>query len=280
MRVIAVDWSGKRKRAEQFIRLAEARDGRLVRIEGGRNRDQLIEQLIEEAHRDPDLVIGLDFAFSLPAWYVRDGLGLNDARELWSYMDEKADAVLESCPRPFWGRPGTVKPDLSEEQVYRRTELDVLRQTGVRPKSVFQLAGGGQVATGSLRGMRGLARLDRAGLAVWPFGMVRRPVVVEIYPRLLVRERIVKKSPTERATYLSKLSGLGGLEEEAAESEDAFDAAVSALEMSARVEELGALPPEPEPDYRLEGRIWHDVESGEEPPGEVEEPGRPQVIQP
>jgi hypothetical protein len=37
-------------------------------------------------------------------------------------------------------------------------------------------------------------------------------------------------------------------------SEDAFDAAVSALVMSAAAEELLRLPPEP--DYLVEGKIW------------------------
>jgi len=43
---------------------------------------------------------------------------------------------------------------------------------------------------------------------------------------------------------------------EAAVSEDAFDAAVSALVMSAHATALAALPPEPDPVLRREGRIW------------------------
>jgi hypothetical protein len=35
MRIIAVDWSGKLKRAEEFLRLAEVREGHLVDLRNG-----------------------------------------------------------------------------------------------------------------------------------------------------------------------------------------------------------------------------------------------------
>ena len=40
-------------------------------------------------------------------------------------------------------------------------------------------------------------------------------------------------------------------------SEDAFDAAVSALVMVEHVANLQSLPEEADPTLRLEGRIWH-----------------------
>jgi hypothetical protein len=40
-------------------------------------------------------------------------------------------------------------------------------------------------------------------------------------------------------------------------SQDAFDAAVSALVMMEHVSDLLALPEEVDPTLRLEGRIWH-----------------------
>lgn len=46
------------------------------------------------------------------------------------------------------------------------------------------------------------------------------------------------------------------LVERAAGSEDAFDAAVSVLEMAAHQWELRELRRSAEPDYAIEGRIW------------------------
>jgi hypothetical protein len=40
-------------------------------------------------------------------------------------------------------------------------------------------------------------------------------------------------------------------------SEDAFDAAVSALVMLEHLDDLSALPDEADPELRVEGRIWH-----------------------
>ena len=67
-RVIAIDWSG-RSGADQrrALWLSEVVGGELVRLDGGRTRDERIEVLIAEADRDPNLIIGFDFAFSLPA---------------------------------------------------------------------------------------------------------------------------------------------------------------------------------------------------------------------
>jgi hypothetical protein len=46
MRVLAVDWSGKRKRAEEFLWLAEARDGELVSLQNGRSRHELVRHVL------------------------------------------------------------------------------------------------------------------------------------------------------------------------------------------------------------------------------------------
>src|SRR5687767_11355506 len=71
VRVIAVDWSGALLNAQQKIWLAEVVDGQLVRLENGRDRPALTIHLIEQAKADPQVVVGLDFAFSLPAWYLK-----------------------------------------------------------------------------------------------------------------------------------------------------------------------------------------------------------------
>jgi hypothetical protein len=259
-RVMAIDWSG-RSGAEQrqAIWLAEANGGELVRLEGGRTRDELVALLIAETGRAPNLIVGFDFAFSLPAWYLQ-GRQLT-ARQLWALL---ADEALTPAMRrfglarwmngpdlPFW-TTSQANAQLRPEQRFRRTE-NSLRLPGTQPKSVFQLVGAGQVGRGSLYGMQALHRLTDAGFQVWPFDPPALPLAVEIYPRVLTGP-VRKSSPSERERYLEAVPMRPDLRRLAAASEDAFDATISALVMAARVEELNALPAEP--DYAIEGKIW------------------------
>ena len=133
-RVIAIDWSGAIRGAKKKIWLAEVVDGRLVRLESGRDRDAVAAHLIAHAAAHPRTVIGLDFAFSLPAWFVRER-GWGSAHELWETADRDADRWLAAAEPPLWGKPGTKKPDLAQH--FRRTELDAPATVGIRPKSVF-----------------------------------------------------------------------------------------------------------------------------------------------
>jgi hypothetical protein len=231
-----------------------------VRLEGGRTRRELVELLIAEAARDPNLVVGLDFAFSLPEWYLRER-GLTPSA-LWAAL--AAESLTPAMQRvglarwmgapepPFWST-GEQHALLRPDQEFRRTEEEV-RALGSRPKSVFQLVGAGQVGRGSLYGMQALHRLAAAGFRVWPFEPAGLPLAVEIFPRLLTGP-VRKSSAAERERYLADLPMTPEYRRLAGASEDAFDAAVSALAMSAAAEELAALPDEPE--YALEGKIWH-----------------------
>ena len=255
VRVLAVDWSGARTGAERAMWLAEVRDGALFRLECGRTREQLAEHLLAEAERDPHLVAGLDFAFSLPAWFLR-ARGLADGPALWALATEEAEGWLAACESPFWGRPGKKRPDLPTH--LRHTDEAVPAVGGIRPKSVFQIGGAGAVGTGSLRGMPILHRLREAGFHVWPFDPPGWPLAVEIYPRLLT-EAVTKSSAERRAAYLAArypslpdwaVAAAGG-------SEDAFDALISALVMSLHAADLAALPPVDDPPLRAEGFIWH-----------------------
>jgi len=222
LRAVAVDWSGARSGERRTIWLAEAAGGRLVRLECGRSREEVVEHLLDEAARDPDLVAGLDFAFSFPAWFLTAN-GIAEVDQAWDLAARGPEEWLRAPQAPFWRArkpPG--------QEAFRRTELEC----GGRPKSVFQLVGAGQVGTGSLRGMPFLARL-RERFAMWPFDEPRLPLLVEIYPRLY-------------------LDGLGAREYP---NEHARDAAVSALAMSGWSGDWRRLPRTPE--YSLEGRIWH-----------------------
>jgi hypothetical protein len=259
-RVVAVDWSGRSGRDQRrFLWLAEAADGELVRLEGGRTRAELVELLIAEADRDPNLVVGADFAFSLPAWYLRERR--LTPHQVWALL---ADEALTPTMRqlglarwvnrpelPFW-ITGESRAKLAPAQMLRRTEREV-RGPGVQPKSVFQLVGAGQVGRGSLYGMGALHRLAGAGFRIWPFDPLALPLVVEIFPRVLTGP-VRKSSPTERERYLRAVPMRPELGRLAAASEDAFDAAISAVVMAARVEELRTLAGAP--GYALEGRIW------------------------
>lgn len=225
-----------------------------MRLENGRNRGEVAEHLLDELERDPRLLVGLDFAFSLPAWFLRDH-ELTTARELWQLADRDAEAWLDGCEPPFWGRPGRSKPELPSH--FRRTDATVRPVGGIRPKSPFQIGGAGAVGTGSLRGMPMLQRLSDAGYRVWPFERAEPPAVVEIYPRLLT-DAVVKSSSKARAEYIDvRLPELSVRHRNlAASSEDALDAAVSAVVLSREAVALTALDAATDPVELLEGRIW------------------------
>lgn len=139
----------------------------------------------------------------------------------------------------------------------RRTEQQ-LRERGFPAKSVFQLAGPGAVGVGSLRGMPYLLALaERSNFGIWPFDELGWPRIVEIYPRALT-------GPVDKGRYLSRQGYLKSnfaeqdpvLLERAAGSEDAFDAAVSALRMAEHVRELEGLEPSHDETELLEGAVW------------------------
>jgi hypothetical protein len=254
LKVCAVDWSGQAGGGGRTIWLAEVAGGELVSLQNGRGREALADRLLELAAEEPRLIVGFDFAFSLPAWFLIER-GLADAPALWKLAAAEAEGWLASGEPPFWGRPGSRRPELAAH--FRQTELLAPAVGGIRPKSPFQVGGAGAVGTGSLRGMAVLRRLRQAGFSIWPFDPFGWPLVVEIYPRLLTGA-VSKKRLEARRTYLAAL--VPALPEEfqlaAIGSDDAFDAAISALAMARHVAELTNLPVIDEPWARLEGQIW------------------------
>jgi hypothetical protein len=255
MSIAAVDWSGRSTRAAESIWLARTdAGGRLVQLENGRGRDALVDHLLELAAGTPRLVVGLDFAFGFPAWWSTQN-GWARGREIWRAMSTTGEALLAACEPPFWGRPQRPNPNTPARGL-RMTDLPT---GGTGPaKSVFQIGGAGAVGTGSVRGMVQLARLSAAGFAVWPFDDDGDgPVAVEIYPRRLTGP-VNKSSWRARHAYLTTKHSEqpGRLLERAAGSEDAFDAAVSAIVMSRHRDRLSRLPALEDATARLEGRIW------------------------
>jgi hypothetical protein len=228
VRILAVDWSGARSGEGRSIWLAEARSGELVRLEPGWTRRSVVDHLLDEAARDPELVVGLDFAFSLPEWFLRER-GAMSARAGWALVAGEGERWLREVEPPFWNRDRDAA--LRGRDALRRTE----REVGGQPKSVFQLVGNGQVGPGSIRGMPFLLELAEA-FAIWPFDRPRLPLVVEIYPRLFRAY-----APASAA------------------NEHARDAAAAALAMSSWDGDWRSLPCDER--YRLEGRIWTSARS-------------------
>ncbi len=252
-RFIAIDWSGAKSGERRKMWYAEVQAGRLTRLENGRSRDEVVQHLIDKASRSPHLIAGLDFAFSFPRWFVEDA-DASSADDVWGLAEQRGESWLHTCEDPFWGREGTRRPDLVEHN--RRTEIDATTADS-QPKSVFQINGAGAVGTGSIRGMPYLRVLRSAGFSIWPFHEAKLPLIVEIYPRLLTGP-VVKSRMADREAYLA--SGFpeidGHFRSLAACSEDAFDAAVSAVIMSRHGSELGGLSQSLDPVELLEGRIW------------------------
>lgn len=238
--------------------LAESREKQLVRLECGFTREELVGELIACARRNPSLVVGLDFAFSFPEWFLEEHR-IASARELWELVAREGEHWLATSPAPFWGRLPFPRPPLPEDcSPWRATESERLPVSGIRPKSVFQIGGAGAVGTGSLRGMPFLAELQRAGFAIWPFDRARLPMVVEIYPRYLTGA-VDKSSAIARSMYLQARHAheSRAIIDLAGSSEDAFDAAVSAACMQRFARDFPRLSRMRRTDRdRREGRIW------------------------
>ncbi|MGH2394868.1 MAG: hypothetical protein ACRDGH_15500 [Candidatus Limnocylindria bacterium] len=255
--MIACDWSGQRDDCGGTW-VAEARDGQLVDLRP-KTRCGAVEYVIAQAHKHRHLVAGFDFAFSFPDWFV--------ARHapppgLWAVAGALGEEWLAACASPFWGRSGSRRPVGVE--LFRVTELEV-RALGFGAKSAFQIAGAGAVGTGSIRGMPYLRDLEAEGFAVWPFPSFASgggsdgpwPRTVEIYPRALTGP-VRKSDRARRIAYLDPLRHRmsEAMLDLAAWSEDAFDAAVSALAMADHADELVALEPARDQTRLREGEIW------------------------
>jgi hypothetical protein len=280
--VVAIDWSGRVDAAGQrrHIVAAVSHAGK-VRIESGRTRDEVTEWLIALAVKTPALVVGFDFCFSFPAWFVRE-MGATSAPAFWRVASEHADRwlVREGEDHRFWGRPHKRPAEFSGERLHRMlrgTDIDcklaahipeeerAVRVKGITPKSVFQIGGSGSVGTASLRGMATLQRLAEAGFRIWPFDkpVAGEPLVVEMYSRLNTGP-VHKSNAAARAAYLAAkrktdvaYKALGPtVLRLAREIEDAFDALVSCMVMTAHREQFYRLPQPADANYAVEGWTW------------------------
>jgi hypothetical protein len=289
-RVVAVDWSGDQgpgQRRKIWAGVWTAATGK-VALENGRSRDELMEWLVEMARETPRMVVGFDFSFSYPAWFLKE-LGITSAPEFWQLVaDGQGERWLhrDCADVRFWGRVGSQRHGKKPAEfcgehahrMLRRAEtvlkvraemtdpLQIAKIAGIAPKSVFQIGGAGAVGTASLRGMPGLLRLRAAGFRIWPFdapALKKAPVAVEMYTRLMTGA-VNKSSEAARTAYLSKkrreselYAGISrGVMMKARGSEDAFDALVSAMVMVEHRAEFAELRQTRDEVFRMEGQTW------------------------
>lgn len=250
--VIAVDWSGAKRNPGRKIWIAVVRDGLLHCLEGGRNREETAEELVHLVRSEPASVIGLDFAFSFPGWFVGEK-GCRTAREFWDTAAALGEDWISPICAPFYTCGRWKDQAAGHYDCFRRTDCEVIGH----PESVFRLVGPKQVGRGSVRGMPHLRTLQDSGCHIWPFDAVGLPLVVEIFPRALYGLNVRKSSKTERKIYFRREfpGKLGKLLSKAVQSDDAFDAAASALVMDRHKETFLSLPKGRKP-YSVEGRIW------------------------
>ncbi len=262
--VLAIDWSGALAPAVQRRSIAVSSTAvrvDTVTLRRGLLRSEVEAELAALGRSGAPVVAGLDFSFSLPTHFLGQ-MGCASAPELWALVEAEGERWLREPGHPhFWGRRKGERQPAGHRAPrwlgYRACERTVAT-AGRLPGSTFQVGGAGAPGTGSLRGMPMLARLRAAGWSVWPFDPPRLPMLVEIYPRLLTGP-VVKSDAGARARYLGgpEYAGLpDAVRAEAAASEDAFDALVSALVMRGHAAEFARLRQAEDRRTLLEGAIW------------------------
>jgi len=299
-RVVAIDWSGRVDTAGQRRHIwagvwtAGAEGKASVKLEAGRTRDEVGEWLIELARETPRMVIGIDCCFSYPAWFLAEH-GCTTAFDFWRHVAAghgERWLARECEDRRFWGKPHKRPAEFCGEglrRMMRLTDWDnkiaqaqdggdpqrAAKMLGITPKSPFQIGGAGSVGTGSLRAMPFLLRLHEAGFLVWPFEdaelgrKLSKPLLVEIYTRLMTGP-VAKSNEAARKIYLAArrrddplYAGISrSVFAKAQNSEDAFDALVSTLEMVRHADEFAKLRATSDETFRLEGITWRPGVSG------------------
>jgi hypothetical protein len=263
-----------------------------VQLEAGRTRDEISDWLIKLARETPRMVVSIDCCFSFPGWFLEEH-GCEDMFAFWrkansglaeQWLTRECDEIAHD--ERFWGAPHKRPAQFcgpGYRRMFRFADYDnkiaqgleggdparAAKMRGITPKSPFQIGGSGSVGTGSLRAMTMLERLHDAGYRIWPLenaaidAKVPRPLLVEMYTRLMTGA-VAKSNPEARKTYLSAKRKTDALYamlgravlRKAQDSEDAFDALVSVIEMARHADEFGGLKATRNPELRREGLTW------------------------
>ncbi len=236
-------------------------------VENPATRACALERLtsIIDADAGSTTLIGVDFSLGYPAGTAR-ALGCSGPpwHALWTLLadsivdDERngnnrfefaaaCNATVGDGPGPFWGcpprrqvehclAPTKPAPTAGHPPEWRHVE-SVLRGTGRRPFSSWQLLGAGAVGSQSLLGIPVLERLRRrfpARVDVWPFttGLRVPPmrpgqvVIAEIWPTLVSgTDTATVRDARQVADVAAWLRGLDDRDELRAEFEPAVAAA-------------------------------------------------------
>lgn len=106
--MVAVDWSGRRQGAGAHTWRAEVRGGELVALQSGAGAAALGTHLVELAAQEPLLAVGLDFAFSFPAWFLAS-LGVAGGPELgrWRSSAGRRGSLTARSPSGAAGPAGS-----------------------------------------------------------------------------------------------------------------------------------------------------------------------------
>jgi hypothetical protein len=229
--VIAIDWSGRDGPQQVHHIRAAAFTSTGIDLWPEMRREGVIERVIATA---PPLVVGFDFSFGYPAW-VAACYGLLDGIALWPTIAEHAEDWLRDVPHPFYAKNGVKQP--ADIALRRRCEETL------KAKSTFQLAGGGHVGTGTLRGIPHLMTLRDAGFTIWPFEDTSERTVVEIYPRPLLAFGHSVPVPSDLRAAMDA-------------NDNTRDAVGSACVMWEHRESFADLRAATDPVTLLEGDVW------------------------
>lgn len=201
-RFLAIDWSGARGARHPGIAIAEALpgDGPPTLLpppdRRGWSRPEVLELLSGLSGR---WLAGFDFSFAPPfaarGAYLPGTEAPDTGPAFWAWLDAQcpcpdlsAHGFLEGKGRRhMW--TGAADGRKADYLHFRVCEQRFNAAGGGKPSTVFDLVGAAQVGKASFSGMRLLNRL-RAHAAIWPFEPPApgRPLVVEIYTRLFLRE--------------------------------------------------------------------------------------------
>ena len=214
---VGIDWSGAKDKYQDGIQFAEANLGKSAPILRRKkwSRQDAIKYLLDLKNKGYHVLAGFDFAFGYPfgdgGYFPQYSDNPSTPQDLWKLVDEVnhgwdhfyGSGILKHphlrhyySVRKDWGGKGLHY----DEDRKRVTEEIATHVTKRSPFSPFKCHVEGEVATGSLAGMRVLHYLDLTGHAsIWPFTSLKCDksggslTLVEIYPTLYFRMVGVKK---------------------------------------------------------------------------------------